>query len=825
MMTDGGDALFLQEEETIREAMEHLSSGRFREAVASLPYEKLLGSYKKLLVQTRRLVNIGDLMQKDLNRLNEELRGANRLQAQLLTTAATGIFTVDSNHVIDRVSDALCSMTGFSKQELVGKAFSDLFMPASEDASSAFPCCPSEPVFSRECSIMGKEGRIVSALGNAAPVKGSSGEIVGGIVSVVDVTELMQAREAAEAADHAKSRFLATMSHEMRTPLNAISGFTEILLEEELTDEQRDALDSIKRCGDTLLVLINDILDLSKIEADKIELDHIPFSLENLIFEVSELHRPWAEKKGVQILCDIKDVPQQVMGDPTRLQQVLTNLMSNAIKFTDHGEILTTARTVARTDEQIRIEVNIHDTGPGIPLSAQESVFDLFSQVDGTSARKQGGTGLGLAISRRLVRLMGGDISVSSRLGEGSTFAFHVWLKTLGSQGLVEQEPVPVDEFQGKTVLIVGDDARSSRILQDMVRETGMECLWTGTGQEGLDLLSSRSVDLVIVEMQMPIMDGRGFAERVLKEHSDSRPPMVALSRYSSAARSGEITADLFEGRLVKPVRRRVLVSTIRKALHRGNAETRSAAGRTRDRSSIAGLRVLLAEDNPVSQKMTGLMLSRMGHETHIAEDGDSAVQMARSGIFDLVLMDIRLPKMSGLDAARALRAEGFAVPIVALTGSAMKGDRERCLEAGMDDYITKPIGGKTLQEIVSKHCRDQNSASRLKESPGQDEEDTTPAASVGDEDSRAPSAGRPTDRDPSGRIEELVRNLTSAVRRRSLTQIMELAATLAEAANSHGRHHVAAAANEVGRKVKQGDLQGMRAAVERLIESAEVEG
>jgi CheY-like chemotaxis protein/nitrogen-specific signal transduction histidine kinase len=706
----------------------------------------------------------------------------------------------------------------------VGKTFSDLYVPPQEDASTLFPCCPHHPVFSQDCSIRGKAGRIIKALGNAAPVKDSSGEIAGGIVSFVDVTELMEAREAAETADHAKSRFLATMSHEIRTPLNAILGFTEILLDEELSEEQRDALEAIERSGDTLLVLINDILDLSKIEADKIELERIPFSLENLVFEVSELNRPWAEKKDIQILCDIRDIPQQVMGDPTRLRQVLTNLMNNAVKFTDHGEIITTARTIDETDDQVHIELNVHDTGMGIPEKAYGSVFDMFSQSDGSTTRKHGGTGLGLAISRRLVRLMGGDLTVTSRLGKGSTFTFRLWLNKNGSNAFRKQEDISADEFQGRTVLIVGDDLSSSRIMQNMVREMGMKCLWAKTGQDGLDLLTAMHVDLIVVEMQIPVMNGCEFAARVRKEHSAARFPMVALSRYSSPARSGANTGHMFEAHLVKPVRRALLRSVMLRVFRHGDGETMGFVQDKPHLPSMTGLHVLLAEDNPLNQKVAMIMLSRMGHTTDLAEDGERAVQMAQSGSYDLIFMDMQLPNVNGLEATRVLRSVGLDVPIVAVTASAMKGDRERCLEAGMDDYVTKPICRRTIAEIMFKHCgRLQATPKREGLSEGVGKEQPS-AVSVTDGDYPTESRGTPQQIADSPQAVQLVRNLKSALRRRSVTRILQAASGLAEEASRNGWDCFAAVANEVKRKVNQGDLRGMKEAVERLVASAEVE-
>ncbi len=832
MHTMAGDTLFRQEEETIQEAMEFLSSGRFRDTEASLAYEKLLSQYKKLFAQTRRLVNIGDLMQNDLNRLNEKLGAANQLQGQLLATAATGIFTVDCNHVITRVSDAFCYITGYSKEDLIGKTFSDLYIPPQEDTATPFHCCPSRADFSRECSIRGKDGRIIKALGNAAPVKDSSGEIVGGIVSFVDVTELMEAREAAEAADRAKSRFLATMSHEIRTPINAILGFTEILLEEEQSDEQRDSLEAIKRSGDTLLSLVNDVLDLSKIEADRIELERIPFSLENLVFEVSELTRPWAEKKDIQILCDIGDIPQQVVGDPTRLQQVLTNLVNNAIKFTDHGEIVTTVRTIDETEKRINIELSLQDTGIGIAQSEYESLFDMFFQVDGSTTRKHGGTGLGLGISRRLVRLMGGDMTVRSRLGEGSTFTFHVWLNKYASDAsekneaavdgergnvsesrcgeLIQHEYVPVEEFQGKTVLIVGDDLRSFRILQKMIHEMGMICRWTETGQDGLDFMRARQVDLVIVEMQMPRMNGCEFAQRVLSEHSGPRPPLVALSRYSSPARSGANVGELFVAHLVKPVRRLLLRSVVLRVLGRNEESSISNSKKKPHLPPMTELHILLAEDNPLNQKMTMLMLSRMGHDTDLAEDGELAVQMAQRSRYDLIFMDMHLPNMDGLEATRILRKGGLKTPIVAVTASAMRGDRERCLEAGMDDYVSKPISRKTVAEIIVKHCAPPQAAMKDKEEAN--EKALSSRDSVTDGHSLAGS--------PQAMMQ--VQELKSALRRRSLTRIIQAASGLAEEASRHGWDHFVTAANEVKRRANRGDLKGMKEAVGRLIASVE---
>ncbi|MBI5248524.1 MAG: response regulator, partial [Desulfomonile tiedjei] len=649
------DSLFGEEEETVRKALELVESDSSEDIQWSSQYKQLLGKYRKLLSHTQRLIKVGDLMQSELSAVNEQLDGANRLQAQLLATDATGIVVTDVEGIITRVSDAFCSMTGFNVEEVVGKRWVD-FAGQTGANDCAFEWTSDAPVFRRESAVRTRNGRILDTLMNAARLIDRSGQSIGVIVSLVDVTELVETRKAAEAADHAKSQFLTTMSHEIRTPLTGILGFTELLLDEELTWEQKEALEAIKTSGDTLLTLINDILDLSKIEAERFDLESIAFSLENIVMEACETTRARAAKKNIELLCDLGDAPLQVVGDPTRLQQILMNLLSNAIKFTDAGEIVTTLHTASKTDHGINIGLSVSDTGIGIPEDKVDDIFESFTQVDGSTARKYGGTGLGLAITRRLARLMGGDITATSQLGQGSTFMVDLWL------GKASPDTCPLDssatcpEVSGKSVLIIDDNATSRRILSDMITRLGMDSVCVGSDQEAMRVLETRPFDMVFFDVGMLATDEYGLAEMLRLQRTRKSLRVIALTTQLSQYPGDRAVEGVFDGYLIKPIRKSKLTALIRGfLLQPGDIERQAGSFRTQE-PFRRGLRILLAEDDPVSRMVAERVLRKMGQEVDSAQDGEVALEMARSKDYDVVFMDMQMPKMGGLDATRAIR-------------------------------------------------------------------------------------------------------------------------------------------------------------------------
>ncbi|HSK17138.1 MAG TPA: PAS domain S-box protein [Gaiellaceae bacterium] len=640
-----------------------------------------------------------------------ELQRQKQYLSSLLEVSPTAIVTIDRDANVTSWNPAAERLFGYTREEALGRNVDELVASSAELRSEATG-------YSTQASGGGyvrgttrrvrKDGTIVDVDLLAAPVV-VGGEQVGTFAIYHDISELVGARREADAANRAKSAFLATMSHEIRTPMNAVIGMSGLLLETELTREQREFAEVIATSADALLTIIDEILDFSKIEAGKLELEHDAFELRGCLESALDVVAARAAEKGLDLayLLD-PEVPRSIVSDPTRLRQILINLLSNGVKFTEAGEVVASASSQPLDDGRHRLHFSVRDTGIGIAPERMDRLFQSFSQVDASTTRRYGGTGLGLAISKRLAEMMGGTVWADSEPGEGSTF--HVTIVAEAARSLPEsyEEPSQPD-LSGKRVLVVDDNATNREILVRYAESWGMRAQTTGSPGEALEWVRRGDpFDLALLDMQMPEMDGLALARALRRERDAKTLPLVLLSSLGRRPEDGPARVG-FAAQLAKPIKASQLYETLVGVLAARSSAAPAPAACAAAPAASQPLRILLAEDNEMNRKVALALLARMGYGADLAANGLDALAALERKRYDVVLMDVEMPQLDGLETTRRIRARwpGEGGPrVIAMTAKAMQGDRELCLEAGMDDYLAKPIRRQELAEALARSER-----------------------------------------------------------------------------------------------------------------------
>ena len=706
---------------------------------ASLGFEKLHGREFPWL---GRLYEISALFLPDggaeassliiLHEITERKRAEieNNRQKQyfesLVQNSPVAIVVLDNDEKIVSSNPAFEYLYGYVSADIIG---ADLDALITNEETRAEAVRYTQEVMQQAVHAIGKrkrkDGSLVDVEILGVPVI-VDGEKLGAFAMYHDISEIVRARHEAEDANRAKSEFLANMSHEIRTPMNGVIGMLDLALDTQLTKEQRDYLQTSLHSAESLLTLLNDILDFSKIEAGRLELESVNFNLRTAVEDVASMLAGRAQGKGLEMICLVHpDISSDLRGDPGRLRQVLVNLVGNAVKFTHQGEIVIRAEPLEETDDRVKVRFSVQDTGIGIPRERQAAVFERFTQVDGSTTRQYGGTGLGLTISLQLIEMMGGRIGLESKPGVGSTFWFAVQFEKQPRRAKRETGPLTPGPFNlTQTRILVVDDNQTNRlVLEKSVQALGSRVDTVESGAKAIAVLrhAHRTGDpyhVLLLDMQMPLMDGEQTARAIKSDPALKEIKIIVLTSMGQRGDANRLERLGVSGYLLKPIKQQMLFDAVVAVLNQKEEQSIGIITRhvLKEKRKV-GQRILLAEDNPINQKLAVILLQKAGFSVDAVETGTQALEKSRDPSYSAVLMDVQMPDMDGLDATRLIRERelqtGYHIPIIAMTAHAMQGDRERCLDAGMDDYVAKPLEPKVLFSALDRWLPTQKSLAK----------------------------------------------------------------------------------------------------------------